>query len=77
MAAYDPSKAVTVPVSGSLESLKAQFEENGLGDASAYPSELSVLPQLGNWVAKAFEARAAAITYYSEVKEEQLETVLE
>ena len=77
MAAYDPSKAVTVPVRGSLESLKAQFEENGLSDPSAYPPELLVLPQLGSWVAKAFEARASAIAYYSEVKEEQLEIVLE
>ena len=77
MAEYDPSKAATVPVETSLESLKSQFEENGLGDASTYPPELLVLPQLSTWVTKAFEARASAIAYFAEVNEEQIESILE
>ena len=77
MASFDPSKAVTVPARRSLESLRAQFEESGLGDPAAFPPELQVLPQLSSWVTKAFEARASAVTYFSEVKEEQLEMILE
>jgi hypothetical protein len=60
----------------SLESLKISFEESGLGDASVYPKELPLLSMLSQWAQKAFEARAAAITYFSDVKGEQIETVV-
>lgn len=73
--AFDPAVEFSVPAAASLEALKAAFDEAGLADAAAYPAHLFVVQHLATWLNKAFEARAAAKTYFSEVLGKEIETV--
>ena len=73
---YDPARTTNVNKDSSLASIKTMCETSNLFDASIYPSNLPPLPLLAQWLQKALTAREAAVNYFKEVKNEQLEVVI-
>lgn len=76
LVAYNPAAEVTVTATGSLEAVRAEFEDAGLLEASSFPPELPVLAHLSAWMQKAFEARAAAMTHFEEVENKKIEIIM-
>ena len=64
---------MTVDKEAALANVKAFVEANNALDAGALPPHLLCLPALATWLQKALAAREAALAYYKEAKNVELE----
>lgn len=73
IAAFKPTAAYAATKDTSIAAVKAFIDAGNIFDGAQYPAHLPVLATLATWLQKAVAAREAAVAYYKEVKQINLE----
>jgi hypothetical protein len=76
MHVYEPTAKVSlVSKENSSASIRAFCDANNVFDAAGYPASLASLPIISLWLQKNLAAREAAVAFFKESKNENLDEV--
>lgn len=75
MHVYDPVAVAAVPTENSMASIKTYCENNNVFDTAGYPPEMPSLTVINSWLQKNLAARETTITYFKEIKNQDIETL--
>ena len=73
---FDPSEVKSVPRDISIAAIRLFCETTSVLEPGSYPGYFYVLPLVVTWLQKAIAAREAAIAYFKEAENKDIEIIV-